>query len=74
MIGPAGCFAAPKEAHEEVHDSYVQCTRCRNKHRHSDRFETEEDKHGMRTLACPRCGGYNYYQLDSNGKQVRRLS
>jgi predicted nucleic-acid-binding Zn-ribbon protein len=72
MIGPAGTFAAPKAPEKKwEHDIYVQCTRCRNKHMESDRVETAPDKYGLRTMACPRCGGHNYYKLDDNGKRCR---
>lgn len=71
MIGPAGFMAAPKQ--QNSRDNFVQCTRCRNKHREGERIEQEQDKHGFRTMACPRCGGHNFYMLDENGKRVNRL-
>ncbi len=70
MIGPAGTFAAPKAPEKKWgHDIYVQCTRCRNTHMESDRVETKPDKYGLRTMACPNCGGQNFYKLDANGKR-----
>lgn len=42
-------------------DAVVQCTRCKNKHLKSDRVETKPDRSGLRTLACPRCGGHSFY-------------
>jgi predicted nucleic-acid-binding Zn-ribbon protein len=69
MIGPAGTFTAPKAQEKKyAHDIYVQCTRCRSKHMESDRVKKSPDRHGMRIMACPKCGGHSYYKLDDNGK------
>lgn len=75
MIGPSGTFAAPKAPEKKrAHDMYVQCTRCRNKHMKSARVETAPDKHGLRTMACPRCGGHRYYKIDDNSNRSRNPS
>ncbi len=72
MIGLAGTFSAPKlHDKKREHDIYVQCTRCRNKHMESERIETAPDKYGLKTMACPRCGGHSYYKLDDNGDHCR---
>ncbi|WP_185019858.1 hypothetical protein [Pseudomonas brassicacearum] len=48
----------------------VQCTRCRNKHLHTDRTSVPNTTiSGMRDLVCPRCNCRSYYSLDADGKR-----
>lgn len=44
----------------------VQCTRCRNKHSYSSRIDKRDKKFKyLSHSSCPRCGGTNYYQLNT---------
>lgn len=44
----------------------VQCTRCRNKHPYSSRIDKPDKKFKyLSHSSCPRCGGTNYYQLNT---------
>jgi uncharacterized paraquat-inducible protein A len=42
-------------------DILVQCTRCRNKHKESERIAMPSEL--GKTLVCPRCGWKNYYDM-----------
>jgi len=42
-------------------DILVQCTRCRNKHKESERIAMPSEL--GKTLVCPRCGCKNYYDM-----------
>lgn len=48
-------------------DLDVQCTRCRNCHKESERVKKpSKDEFGtlaFNTLVCPRCGGKSYYDM-----------
>lgn len=51
-------------------DAPVQCTRCRNKHRESQRVQKPTTVKGLRSSTlqvtdscCPRCGGKAFYDL-----------
>ncbi|WP_174866822.1 hypothetical protein [Pectobacterium polaris] len=44
----------------------VKCTRCRNRHLHSERLEKRDFKNRafpIYDLVCPRCDGKNFYDL-----------
>ena len=52
-------------------ESQEQCTRCRNKHLHSDRKSVPSSWiKGVRDLVCPRCNCRNYYRLGADGKRT----
>lgn len=53
---------------ERSNDILVQCCRCRNKHRESERIDLPDKKYaglGVTTLVCPRCNCKSYYKIDS---------
>lgn len=43
-------------------DETVRCTRCKNKHRYSERYDKEKKMWGTYVLvsSCPRCGGESF--------------
>lgn len=53
---------------EPVNDPMVQCCRCRNKHKESDRIAKPNPKWKGRiavsTLVCPHCRCTSYYSID----------
>ena len=67
----AALVAAAEREACKMEDIYVKCCRCKNKHWHSDRKESAPDKHGMKNLICPRCGGHSYYKLDDPAQATK---
>jgi len=45
-------------------DIICKCTRCRNVHKESERWESNPDRNGVRTSRCPKCGGKSYCRVD----------
>lgn len=48
-----------------------RCTRCKNVHIYSDRYE-KISKNGMIDIVCPRCEGKTYYDVESEEDQIKR--
>lgn len=44
-------------------DRIVQCTRCKNKHRESERIDKKSDKGNWSDVVCPKCGGKTMFVL-----------
>ena len=44
----------------------VKCSRCRNKHRESERVKKPSNKYGCwgNDLVCPRCACTTYYRIE----------
>ena len=44
---------------------------CAHQPPKGDRKESAPDKHGMKNLICPRCGGHIYYKLDDPAQATK---
>lgn len=52
-----------------IQDKEVQCTRCRNKHKFSERIEKRKKNFVFVSMVCPRCGGESYFDLSEKEVQ-----